>query len=169
MLCVQQRKQLTEYQVSIGLPTWAAKAGNEAVGRKTTTRQRCHRFISLIAGIFSRFKQDIVLQCLPAVSQNNVGDVLSVLFSETLEQVLTQIPWSLVFGPAPPRKRGPVLFLRWYWRISGESPLADSQPTVDRLSADGRLTACRPTVGRQSSDRSTDCRPTVHRRSIDCR
>ena len=148
MHCVQKGKQLMEYYISIGFPTWVAKTGNEAVGRKTTTRQRCHRFISLIAGIFSRFKQDIVLPFLPAVSPNNVGDVLSVLFSETLKQVLTQIPWSLVFGPAPPGKRGPVSFLRWYWRISDESPLADSQSTVDRPSTDSRLTACRPTVGR---------------------
>ena len=49
------------------LQSWVAKTGNEAVGRKTTTRQQCHRFISLVTGIFSTFKQDIVLQCLPAV------------------------------------------------------------------------------------------------------
>ena len=95
--------------------------------------------------------------------------VTHVLFSETLEQVLTQIPWSLVFGPAPPGKRGPVSFLRWYWRISGESPLADSQSTVGRPSTDSRLTACRPTIGRQSADRLTDCRPTVDRQSVDGR
>ena len=37
-----------------------------------------------------------------------------VLFSETFEQVLTQIQWSLVFESAQPRKRGPVSFLRWF-------------------------------------------------------
>ena len=131
--------------------------------RSTVGRRQCHRFIPLIVGILSRFKQDIVLQCLPAVvdswqNSNHFHRILVTLmfFSVTFEQVLTQMPWSLVFESAPPRKRGPVLFLRWYWRISGESPLADSQPTVDRLSADGRLTACRPTVGQQSADRSTD-------------
>ena len=99
--------------------------------------------------------------------------VTLVLFSEILEQVLTQIPWSLVFGPAPPWKRGPVSFLRWYWRISGESPLADSQSTVDWPSTDSRLTVDRQstdshsTVGRLSADRSTDCWSTVGRQSVD--
>ena len=101
-----------------------------------------------------------------------------VLFSETFEQVLTQIQWSLVFESAPPRQRGPVSFLRWF-----EGFLAKAQwLTVSRLSINSRLTACRliglptvnrqstdsqSTVGRQSADRSTNCRstfrPTVNR------
>ena len=106
---------------------------------------------------------------------------------------------SPVFESAPPRKRGPVSFLRWYWKIVGET----HWPTVSRQSVDSWLTACRSTyrptvdrqgakvhmsplapwnrqsvdlsvdsrpIGRPTVDRlSTDSRPTVDWRSTDCR
>ena len=95
---------------------------------------------------------------------------------------------SPVFESAPPRKRGPVSFLRWYWKIVGET----HWPTVSRQSVDSWLTACRstyrPTVdrqgakvhmsplapwNRQSVDLSVDSRPigrpTVDRLSTDAR
>ena len=149
------------------------------VGRQSTDCRPTHRpTVGRLSTDCRPTVDRLSTDCRPIVDRlstdcrpTSLGRILVTLalFSETLEQVSTQIPWSLVFGPALPWKRGPVSFLRWYWRISGESPLADSQSTVDRPSTDSRLTACRPTVGRQSADRLTDCRPTVYRQSLNCR
>ena len=151
MHCVQKGKQLMEYQISIGFPTWVAKTGNEDAGLecsfwiKDKSVWDQQRIILLYKATPPKLTHDRTRVTWPHLSHSRA-------FQWDIRTGFDPNPVESGIWASSTRKTRPCFILEMvlkdFWRKPTRRQSVDCRSTVDRQSADCVSTDSRSTVGR---------------------